>query len=311
MQTFLRAHNPLGPHLEIAKMLDALFGGIVSFVIKVAKPVAQAVIRAVLGELNITSSSMPSPRALSHTTRELDQEISDRERAAALSGRPMSQREADLVAELSRKKAEAFSQYEASKKAEAAEQLKRESDKFDTSLLSPGAEHKLQYHLGLVVLEKRCPTCGFPMKLQHKTVPDPTFADFFWQCTRFYVDDGRAPCRGAQFSARDINLLHRADTPELEIPKKDLVTIASEKSVQSDVVSRMRGHVGKPDEDVVCPVHLVPMILKEKANSSGGPLLDRYHLRCPHFQCSQTTKLKSYPQLAAYLRRQEGSGILH
>jgi hypothetical protein len=40
------------------------------------------------------------------------------------------------------------------------------------------------------------------------------------------------------------------------------------------------------------------------------PLLDKYHLRCQNPECSQTTKLKSFPQLAAFLRRKDGDGIL-
>jgi hypothetical protein len=35
-----------------------------------------------------------------------------------------------------------------------------------------------------------------------------------------------------------------------------------------------------------------------------------FHLRCPHFQCKQTVKLKSLAQIAALLYRKEERGIL-
>lgn len=192
-----------------------------------------------------------------------------------------------------------------------AEELATKPDLFETSNLTPGQEHQLQYHLGLVVLEKTCPACGFPMKLQQKNVDEPSFNDFFWQCTRYYINDNRKKCPGQNFTARDVKLLYKSDVPELQIDKADLTTIASEQSIQKSTIQRMNGHLGQGDEDIVCPVHFVPMILREKSNGADGPLLDRYNLRCAHFQCTQTTKLKSFAQLASYLRRKDGAGIIH
>ena len=292
-------------------MLDALFSGIASFVLRIAKPAIQAAIKAVLTELNISRGSSSDARPHSQAARDIDEEISERERSAARSGRPLSPKEQEIIEELNLRKSEEFSKFEAAKKAKVAEELNEDPESFSTTALQPGREHQLQYHLGLVVLEKKCSKCGFPMKLQHKTVVEPSFGDFFWQCTRFYVSDGREKCSSIQFSARDLNLLHKSDIPELAIDKSDLTIISSEKSVQSDIVSRMSEHLNANDEDIVCPVHIVPMLLREKNNGQYGLLLDRYHLRCAHFQCTQTTKLKSFAQLAAYLKRKDGVGILH
>lgn len=292
-------------------MLDALFSGVASFVIRVVKPVIQAAIQAVLQELNITNKNRTSATPHAKAVTDIDEEISDMERSAARAGRRLSPSDEEQIDELNRKKAEEFSNFQQVKKAEVADELASAPGSFTTSDLSNGQEHQLQYHLGLVVLEKRCPVCGYPMKLQHKTVDEPSFNDFFWQCTRFYVKDGQKKCRSQQFTARDLKLLHKSDVLELQVSKADLTTIASEKSIQKTMISRMNEHLGKGDEDIVCPVHFAPMILREKNGAADCPLLDRYHLRCAHFQCSQTTKLKSFPQLAAYLRRQEGTGILH
>lgn len=292
-------------------MLDALFSGVASFVLRIAKPIIQAAIQAVLQELNITKRDRTPPTQHAKAAKDIDEEISDMERSAARAGRPLSPHDEERIDELKLKKAEEFSNFERAKKAQVAEELANAPESFKTSDLSSGQEHQLQYHLGLVVLEKRCPKCGYPMKLQHKTVDEPSFDDFFWQCTRFYVKDNLAKCRSLQFTSRDLKLLHKNDVPELQINKVDLATIASEKSVQKTTILRMNEHLGQDDEDIVCPVHFIPMILREKNGGADGPLLDRYHLRCAHFQCSQTTKLKSFAQLASYLRRKDGTGILH
>ena len=51
------------------------------------------------------------------------------------------------------------------------------------------------------------------------------------------------------------------------------------------------------------------MILREK-REHNGLVLDMFHLGCPHPGCQQVVKLKSPAQLAAFLRRKEGQGIL-
>ena len=88
----------------------------------------------------------------------------------------------------------------------------------------------------------------------------------------------------------------------------DLNTIA--KDEEKDIENKLNTQLGKVDNDILCPVHLVPMKHKKKYNSENLPYLDRHYLRCPNPNCSQTTKLKSYAQVSAYLRRKEGKGIL-
>ncbi|WP_157871854.1 hypothetical protein [Gloeothece verrucosa] len=52
------------------------------------------------------------------------------------------------------------------------------------------------------------------------------------------------------------------------------------------------------------------MVLREKYGH-GDVALDMYYLACPHPGCGQTVKLKSAAQLAAFLRRKEGRGIVN
>jgi predicted Zn-ribbon and HTH transcriptional regulator len=298
-------------------MLEALFSGIASFVIRVAPKVIGSVVRTVLSELKATPKPDWLPKRVSEGIDKLieriksyDQEISDREKVIARKQQPNPADVAQLQ-ELERQKTEEFQKLEEVRKQESANELANSPEKFVASELTGSNTHLLQYHLGLIVLAKKCRTCGYPMRLQHKTMDDPSFADFFWQCTRFYVDDGRQKCRSSPFLASDIKLLHAKDVPELQIEKEDLVVIGGEKAIQNDTAIRMQDHLGTEDRDVLCPVHRIPQVLREKQGGARTPLLDRYHLRCSHFQCTQTTKLKSIAQLAAYLRRKEGVGIIH
>ena len=295
-------------------MLEAVFGGIASFLLKLAPKVLSSVVRALTDELQSATKPGWLPKGIAAgidgiiaKIKAIDQEISGRERAGARSDSAMSA-EQEHIAELQKQKQEHFRNLEQAKKNKAADQLARQPDEFTQTPLDDNQTHLLQYHLGLLVLEKRCPKCRYPMKLQHQNMDDPSFANFFWQCTRFYTGE---KCSTVQFRATDIKLLHEKDVPELEISKADLLTIGSEKAIQTDTIARMKDHLGTEDSDILCPAHSVPMMLREKQEGTRLPLLERYHLRCPHFRCTQTEKLKSVPQLAAFLRRKEGIGIIH
>lgn len=85
------------------------------------------------------------------------------------------------------------------------------------------------------------------------------------------------------------------------------MTVFNDRVVQRAVVNRVRSHIRDKDVDMLCPVHLIPMILKEKRENTGA--LDIFYLGCLHPGCGQTVKLKSPAQLAAYLDRKEGRGI--
>jgi hypothetical protein len=144
------------------------------------------------------------------------------------------------------------------------------------------------------------------MALQHRTVPDPELGDFFWACTAFY--DGRK-CKPIPFRPADVQMIHKAGIPEMEVDRHDIAIIGRQPVVQESVRRRVAEHVGEPDDHVLCPMHHRPMVLRQK-KEHDGTVLDMYHLRCVHDGCSQMMKLKTLPQLAAYLRRSEGTGIV-
>lgn len=288
-------------------MLEALFGGLFSFAVRVVTRVIDKVIEIIGEELGLSSSRSGRTfiESAAGKLQDIAGEISGRERSLAYLPNSADQ---NALEDLRSARNVALLEYQEAQQNTASAELALAPETFVESVLKPGGENKLLYHVGLVTLKKECPQCARPMKLQHRTVQSPTFSDFFWQCTGFY---GGHCNRTQQFVARDLTLLHKSDIPEMAIDNADLTTIASDVSVQKSTDRRVSGHLGHTDLDILCPIHAAPMVLREKHGPDDMPLLDKYHLRCPQPSCSQTTKLKSFPQLASFLRRKEGTGILH
>lgn len=289
-------------------MLEAIFGGLFSFALKLGQRLIETAVETITEAFGFRQERTRT-QSVSYTTSKLTDiagEITGRERSIA---NRQNSADEQALEDLKKERAKALFDYQQAQGNAAAAELANAPDSFTESVLVPGGENKLLYHVGLVTLEKMCPACNRPMKLQHRTVEFPQFSDFFWQCTGFY--DNEACRKTESFRPADLTLLHKSDIPEIAIPNSDLITIASDKSIQVSTDRRVAGHLGETDRDVLCPVHAAPMILRAKNGPDNMPLLDKYHLRCTQHPCSQTTKLKSYPQLAAFLRRKDGEGILH
>jgi hypothetical protein len=243
----------------------------------------------------------------------IDAEVIDLERKQQHDGytsRPDQERKEELES----LRIEKFQDYQKAKKEEIAEEQSENPEHYETSALKNDSVHILQYHMGQVVLEKKCkvPGCGRSMILNSKQRLDGSLYclnDFFWSCTGFY-NQPPLQCRGTQqFQAADIGFLHKSDIFEFQISNQDLSKIFGESSVKKATVDRIRHHLKEKDDEVLCSTHHVPMILREKREHQGVAL-DMFFLGCPHPGCQQLVKLKSPAQLAAYLRRREGRGIL-
>jgi hypothetical protein len=295
-------------------MLEAFFGGVFAFAMQVTTKVIHSSIKIIRDELGLgrqsalgnPSSYRRSIEASAANLQEIDDEITDRQRSLARRPNVVDQ---SAIDDLLEQKNQAYAEYKELQQGAAQAEVTKSPDSFSQSSLVKGAENKLLYHTGLITLKKNCPKCSKPMRLQHKTVPEPGFSDFFWQCSGFYSSEDQ--CRNTiSFRPADISLVHKSGIPEIEIENSDLVTIASEDSVLQSTDRRIKAHLGDADADVLCPVHLTPMRLRQKKGPDNMPLLDKYNLRCQNPECSQTTKLKSFPQLAAFLRRKDGDGIL-
>lgn len=256
-----------------------------------------------------TFSSSKTPQDVTKELEIIDAEVIELEKKGQRDGY-VSARDRERREELEYLQTNKFDQYQEIKEVEIAREHIKNPENYGNSILKDDSAHILQYHMGQVVLEKKC-RCGRPMMLQSKNRLDGSLyrlEDFFWSCTGYY-NPPALQCKQTQsFSARDAGFLHKADVFEFQLTNPELTGIFNDTSVQRAVVSRVKSHVSDKDVDTLCPVHLVPRILKEKRENTGA--LDMFYLGCPHPGCGQTVKLKSPAQLAAYLSRKEGRGIL-
>ena len=260
------------------------------------------------------SSTIANSQSQFHKIREdletIDIEFIEIENKQKKDGK-ITKADSEKAKELAYLRQQKFLALQETKKVASAIEHSQSPDEYESTFLDNEKVHILQYQMGQIVLEKRCPNSGKPMVLQSKQKLDGSLYslnDFFWSCVGYYNDNHK--CKTTQsFQQNDAGLLYKATIPELQIPNSDLNLIYSSKTVQNSVTKRMREHKGDRDEEILCPIHHVPMVLREKKEHLGVAL-DIYFLGCPHPSCGQTIKLKSAAQLAAFLRRKEGQGIV-
>jgi len=289
---------------------EFIFAGVTALAIKVVPEIVSHAVGVIKRELNnifpgISRTYSQARKAVDITAEELsdiDIEITKREQSVRQSENSTDRQK---IHDLEVRRQEKYKEYLAAQGESAQQEVNESPEQFYESKLQLGFENKLLYHTGLITLEKKCPDCGRAMRLQHKSVENPNYNDFFWQCVGYY--EGKM-CRTFSFNSNDINLFHKKDIVEINISNDDLNIFA--KDEEKNIEDKLNTQLGRVDNDILCPVHLVAMKHKKKYNSENLPYLDRHYLRCPNPNCSQTTKLKSYAQIAAYLRRKEGKGIL-
>lgn len=263
-------------------------------------------------------SSRTNSREVKQDLKTVDSEVVDLERKEKRDGR-VSTKDQERKQELELLRTEKFKEYQDLKSAEIADEQAAKPEEYETSVINNDKVHILQYHMGQIVLEKKC-SCGQPMILQSKRRIDGSLYqldDFFWSCVTYY-NQFVPKCKPSQkFTAKDLGLLHKSDISEFQLSNQDLSTIFHQPSVETAVIKRVKSHIQEKDDDILCPVHYLPMILREKKDHKGAAL-DMFYLACPHNPdprnyfagCQQKVKLKSAAQLAAYLQRSESRGIL-
>jgi hypothetical protein len=56
--------------------------------------------------------------------------------------------------------------------------------------------------------------------------------------------------------------------------------------------------------------HGLPLILQEQNTTEEGNIMDYNYLKCPHIGCGRTRKPKDAAQLASFLQRNTGEGLI-
>ena len=265
----------------------------------------------------VTSSQAVSSRPseeIRNDIKETDGEITDLERKLRRDGQ-LNRNDGDRLQELRQDAMNLAEQHQQARSEETTSEILAETSEATATSLSQDYLHILDWSRGPAVRMKRCPKCRAPMYLNRRNQPSRgilTMQDYFWACTNFYIPEGTpGRCSGTlSFSDQDFGLLHKAGIPELEITREQFTLITSQKPALKVIERKMSQVVGAQDIDVNCPIHGLPLVLQEKQTAEEGNILDYYYLKCPHIGCGQIRKLKDAAQLASFLTRVTGEGIL-
>ena len=304
----------------IFKFLDSILPGS-GAIIKTAVRAVQRGVESFVNSLRkdweeVTTSQGTTTRSseeVRHDIHENDGEVSDFEQKIRRDGR-LSKEEEERLQELQKQAMDLSDEHQKARSEETTSEILKGNDNATATALSQDYLHILDWSRGASVRMKRCPKCGAAMYLNRRNKPSAilTTSDYFWACTNYYLPE-RHPgrCNGtSSFLSQDFSLLHRAGIPELEITHNEFTLITSQKPACKVIEKKMNQVLGAQDIDVNCPIHGLPLVLQEKQTAEEGNILDYYYLKCPHLGCSQLRKLKDAAQLASFLTRVTGEGIL-
>jgi hypothetical protein len=303
------------------KFLDSILPGS-GAIIKTAVRAVQRGVASLVQSLRddwakVTSSQGATTRPseeIRHDINETDGEITDLERKLRRDGQLNRSDEEELEG-LRRQAMDLAEEHQQARSEETTSEILQETSEASATSLSQDYLHILDWSRGPAVRMKPCPKCRAPMYLNRRNQPQTaifTMKDYFWACTNFYIPEGTpGRCTGTlSFSDQDFGLLHKAGIPELEITRDHFTLITSQKPALKVIEKRMSQVIGAQDIDVNCPIHGLPLVLQEKQTAEEGNILDYYYLKCPHIGCGQKRKLKDAAQLASFLTRVTGEGIL-
>jgi hypothetical protein len=206
----------------------------------------------------------------------------------------------------------------------AVKEIADESEAFEKMIVGNNTAHVLQGQIGITMFGKTCPDCGRPMLVQWpRSVDTAKVTDFGWGCSGWYErgpGTGSSACsKWIPFAPNDLSLFARTDAPEFQIGSRELTDLVLLPGPQETIRERMNDLTGsaKPSREGVeeyrCPTHGEALMLRKKREAKG--LLDQYFLGCPRWRpenqgCGYVVKLKSAAQLAMFLKRETGTGIL-
>lgn len=219
-----------------------------------------------------------------------------------------SPRAPDDLAEIKAERDRLREQLNDAQRRKAAEDLDAKKDEVKAAQLD---EDELAARAGLVTA-KVCPECGDTMRLQIGAMSARTGRrNFYWQCN----STRSPPCRTITYDPADSGSIIRPPNPDFDT---DLVTrraIWTDKVTLAQTHDRVRSHLGDKDEEMLCPQHLTPMKLME-TRSPSGLVLNSYEYVCRGVNadgraCTHRIPIKTMPQAAEMLRRNEGVGIIH
>ncbi len=293
-------------------MLETLWAG-AKALIQGVTVAAREVIRAVFEEIDRSSIGKAATELIKGASRQhfsKAQDLADEEgelgEKRRLDGRL---REVDLerLRAIEAERDVLRKELEATKAAEAAKELKDAGDDLIAANLSSDEAAS-----AMGILASKACSCGGTMRIVQAGFNAKLGKHtFYWKCSV----PRAIPCPTVKLDpeAEKATVLRRAD-PDLDGAHDTRRAIWERQDVLAKAHGRLRQGLGDEDQQVICPIHLLPMKLMTKP-SAGGRMLDSYHYVCLGVHadgrfCSQTVDVKSFPQVAATLKRRDGVGII-
>lgn len=191
---------------------------------------------------------------------------------------------------------------------EQVEDISKNSSEYESQIVDRSSPNALTRLAGQAMLGKPCFRCGSPMALRWATEKlNPTCEDLFWGCTGFFVKNERNQpmCRNTERLSRHDREVFAVVRPGMELPQENLNRIVEAPASKRTIQKKLNNHILRGGENYLCPVHHLPMQLREKRNA--GCLLDTYYLRCS--KCEQTVKIKSAVQLDEIMSQMGEGGL--
>lgn len=293
--------------------LQSLFSGAKALVRGVMAGVRE-VVRVVLTEIDNSSVGRAATDLMKgvtnkHFSRALDYVEEEREYAEKrLRDGRLTEKDQQRLRELEAEREALRKEMEAAKAAKSASEMKASQGDVIATQFTPDEAASA---VGIMA-SKECPECGGMMRIMQGAYDkNKDRQTFYWKCTVPNV----IPCPTVKLDPEaDRASVVRPPDADLDGSHAERRAIWTRPDVLATTHGRLRQGLGDADAEVICPTHLLPMKLMEKARSDRL-MLDSYHYVCLAVNadgrfCDHTVDVKSFPQVAATLKRRDGVGII-
>lgn len=294
-------------------ILESLFSGAKAFVRGVVSGVRE-VVRVVLAEVDSSSVGRAATELMrgitnKHFSKAMDFVEEEREFAEKRrrDGR-LSESDQERLSKIAAERDVLRIEMEAAKAAKNASEIQSNQDKAIATTFTPD---EAAAAVGIMA-SKECPNCGGMMRIMQGSYNvNAEKQTFYWKCTAPNVT--LCPTLKLDPEADSVSVVRPPD-PDLDGPHAERRAKWKSPEVLADAHGRLRKRLGDTDAEVLCPTHLLPMKLVQTPRA-GGHMLDSYQYACVAINpngtfCNQTVEVKSFPQVAAALKRQDGVGII-
>ena len=284
----------------------ALFRGVISAVREIVHVVLTGLDNSSIGR---AATDLMKGVTNKHFSRALDYVEEEREYAEKrLRDGRLTESDQERLREIEAERDALRKEMDAANAAKSANEIKALQDQVIATGFTPD---EAAAAVGIMA-SKECPACGGMMRImQGPYDKNHNKQTFYWKCTA----PQRIPCPTVKLDPEaDRSSVVRPPDPDLDGSHTERRAIWTREDVLAKTHGRLREGLGDDDAEVICPKHLLPMKFLPLPRA-GGRMLDSYHYVCLAVNadgraCDHTVDVKSFPQVAATLKRRDGVGII-